>query len=98
MEPRTLYRADDCTVTKTTGTKWPDNDADGEKIFENRHFVTEVEAWVQVLDEARAGVHLSGRAVIDARERLRDAEQRAASDAARFSQVQDNFADWKRKH
>ena len=72
---------------------YPNNDAEGYKIFENTHFETESEAWKKLLAETEAGVSLAGSRMIEVEKYLRDAQIRAGIAAMKWREVRDKFDD-----
>ena len=66
---------------------WPNDDADGERIFENSHFETRSECVDRMKAEAEAGVRLAGSRVELARQSLQNEERDAAQAAVVFEKV-----------
>jgi hypothetical protein len=62
---------------------FPARDADGVKIFDNSHFRTEEDAWIAIERDVNSHIVMVGRAVEDARERLRKIEVEAGDAALR---------------
>jgi len=67
---------------------YPNMDADGDQMKVNSHFTDKEECWKSLRSNARARVVVTGESVIEARERLRLAEVRAADAAAAFSAIE----------
>lgn len=89
-----MYRADTTKwevveVECPNGTDYPNDDADGHRIYENTHFKTAQEALGQLRSEATAGVRLAGAEVDTQQQRLWKAEKRAAEAAKWFAKVCD---------
>ncbi len=86
---QTLWYADTSRmeVREVQGTAWPDNDSEGNQIYENSHYKTEAKAWDCVLRNAEAGVKLGAAMVVNCRQRLLEAEQRAAQDAVNYAKA-----------
>jgi hypothetical protein len=75
---------------------YPNTDTTGETQYQNTHFRTEAAAWKSILENAEAGVKLSGAMVKDAEETLLNAQKRAAESAREFSEVHQRYDRWKR--
>ena len=90
---RKLWHA--CTknweVREVEGTSYPDNDSEGEKIYDNTHFTEPGKAWESLLRNAEAGVKLGADMVVQCRARLREAEQQAAQDAVNYAKAKAGY-------
>jgi hypothetical protein len=62
-------------------------DAHGYEVFSNSHFASKVEAWLNIFQNATAGVKLAGRGVQRAKENLTSAEKQAAKACEEFTAV-----------
>jgi len=86
---RKLWHA--CTknweVREVEGTSYPDKDSEGEQIFVNTHFTDPKSAWDALLSNAEAGVKLGAYEVMQCRQRLLEAEKRAAQDAVNYAKA-----------
>ena len=100
----TMWRAD---KTKLAPVKvecpnglYPNNDADGEKIFNNTHFQTEEEAWAQLRGEVLAGVAMAGAQIAQAEFELQKRKDQAANAAKAYDVLSTNYvlAEAKRRH
>ena len=67
-----------------------DEDGKEETMFVNTHFKTEREAWKSIIDSARAGVTLDGRAVANAKNELAKKIEDAAVSAERYFLISSN--------
>lgn len=76
---------------------WPNDDADGHKIFDNTHFATEVAAWDKLIAESSAGVSLAGSRVEECRQKLDHANVLAAQAAVEFARVREHHNAWTRQ-
>ncbi len=66
---------------------YPHHDADGEKIFENTHFVTRAECLERLQGDAAIGVKWAGEEVIRCRLALSVAYEKSGTAAAIFAAV-----------
>ncbi len=66
---------------------FPNNDADGEKIFENTHFKTREECLARLRDDAAIGVRWAGEEVTRCRRNLEEAYKKAGSAAEIFAKL-----------
>ena len=86
---RNLYKVDYLTnsIKQVTGTQWPENDSDGDGIFENTHFVNESDAWEEWLDNLKAHLSILSRQVEQSREEVIKQEKTIADVAITLSKA-----------
>lgn len=77
---------------------YPHRDDAGRKMYENTHFATEREAWDCILDNLKAGVSLSARALKRAEAEVERLRADLAEDAKHHVQAQDNHEEWLHAH
>ena len=70
---------------------YPKRTTDGEIMYSNTHFKTELEAWNSIIKSVEAGVSLAGDTVLSCQRGLRRANERAGQAAADYSRVMKNL-------
>ena len=78
-------------VREVDGTAWPDNDSEGDKIYDNTHFTVASDAWNNLMRNAEAAVKMGAAEVVRSRQHVREAEQRAAQDAVNYAKAKAGF-------
>lgn len=67
------------TVRRVQGDPHPGSDSDGDRVYENTHFLTEEAAWSQLRAEIEARVRLAADKVNEAQNDLRSAMEKASA-------------------
>jgi hypothetical protein len=73
----------------------PPTTIDGQTIFTNTHFRTELEAWSSILSSTYAGLKLAGRAVQRAEDQLKQAREYAAASVKEWEESYAAFERWR---
>lgn len=69
----------------------PRKTSTGEIMYRNTHFRTKEEAWGSIVKSVEAAVSLAGSEVLNCKQALRRAEERAGKAASEYNIVMENF-------
>jgi len=95
-----LWRADE-TEIKLVGCPnggWPNNDSDGEKIFENTHFKTPDAAWDKVQREIEARIELTLSAINETEKRMEKLKDELVTSSLLGLKAKENRQAWNRQN
>lgn len=81
---------------QTTGPGHPGRDAEGRTMWVNTHFATEAQAWGKIVGNARARQSLASTFYRDAEARLAACTKDLAHEAARRTDIERAFEEWRR--
>lgn len=89
MTSKKMWKADheQGDIREVLAEPWPGEDAEGDAVFENTHFVTQEQAVKCLLANLRARIKFSADRVTGARQELADANEEAGHLAIHASSV-----------
>lgn len=73
---KSIYGKPEPVEVEAENPCWPNNDADGERIFVNTHFLELADAWERHIAEHRSGLSLAASDVRYEREKLAGLEKK----------------------
>jgi hypothetical protein len=76
---------------------WPNQDADGETIYDNSHFTNEDDAWETIIANHKAGVSLACMEVNQLRSELTKAEAKVVKWSMLLNETEENHSKRKRE-